>query len=113
MRTTNVVLQDFLTAVAIGVTFLTAVPDLAPINAGALRVGAIVSNAVNQAPVLAKALFPVGTADSQQYQLAELSEMLLNQTISLSDQIQNGLASAQSDLNAFLHWPAKDILLET
>ena len=83
VHTTNVALQNFLSAVAIGLSFVISIPNFAKFDMGAFRAASVLNNAIQQYPPLGKALFPMGIEDSKQYQVADLNAMLLNQTISL------------------------------
>lgn len=102
VQTTNIALQDSLSALAIGLSFSISIPDLKTVNEGAFRAGAIFNNAITQYPSVRKALFHSKTEDSKQYQIADLNDMLLKQTITLTDQIQAGLSIAESELDTFL-----------
>ncbi|KAL8783487.1 MAG: hypothetical protein Q9213_004583 [Squamulea squamosa] len=94
--------QTFFSILTIGLAVVLRIPDLSKIDEGAFRIATIVTSAVEQYPTLGKVLFPAGgTLESQQYQVAELSTMLLNQEIDLSNTIEAGLSLVMADPFAF------------
>ena len=92
LRITNMAIQTFLSILSVGLSMVITIPDFSKIDDGAYRVASIVNEAIRQYPSVGRVLFPVGgTLESQQYQLAELSSMLRNQKINISDTLEAGL----------------------
>ncbi|KAL8899317.1 MAG: hypothetical protein Q9207_006265 [Kuettlingeria erythrocarpa] len=95
-------IQTFLSILSIGLSMVITIPDFAKIDQGARQLSSIVNEAIRQYPAVGRVLFPAGgTLESQLYQVAELSSMLRNQEISISDTLEAGLTLVMSDPLAF------------
>ena len=94
-KTTNVGLNDLLTVLAAGLPFL------APLGEAGSLVSAVIT-AVQQAPGVAKYLFPTGTLDSQFAQFASISNSMGVVTQYLQNNVSQALAAIQQDPTTFL-----------
>lgn len=85
-KTTNVALNDLLTVLAAGLPFLSLLSE-----AGALITAVI--TAAQQAPGVARYLFPTGTLDSQVAQIASISNSMGVVTQYLQNNVTQALAA--------------------
>lgn len=85
------VLTDILTALTAGLALLGAPEISTAIQATTKTVGSIVSVALQQAPGVAKAIWPAGTASSQTIQIGNLDQALANLNDQISGMINAGL----------------------
>ena len=92
-KQSNGVLNDILTALSVGLTFIA--PDVGPL-AKALITGA------QQAPGVVKYLFPVGTLNTQVTQFAQIAESMGTVTTYFQNNITQALAAVQGDPVSFL-----------
>ena len=92
-KKTNGLLNDLLTALSVGISFLA--PDAGPL------VGAIVTG-LHQAPGVAKLLFPVGTLDTQVAQFDQIANSMGTVTTYLQHNVTQALAAIQQDAQTFL-----------
>lgn len=92
-KSTNVLLNDILTALSVGLSFVS-------VDAGPL-VGAIVTG-IQQAPGVGNFLFPVGTLDTQVAQFDEIANSLGTVTSYFQENITSALAAIQNDSETFL-----------
>ena len=92
-KKTNGLLNDLLTALSVGLSFVA--PDAGPL------VGALV-NGLQQAPGVAKYLFPVGTLDTQVAQFDQIANSMGTITSYLQDNVTSALAAIQQDASTFL-----------
>lgn len=90
---TNGGLNDILTALSIGLSFLA--PSVGPL------IGTVL-NGVQQAIAVGKYLFPLGTLDSQFAQFGEISNAMETVTTYLQDNVTSALAAIQNDPTTFL-----------
>ncbi|KAI9720214.1 MAG: hypothetical protein M1812_003032 [Candelaria pacifica] len=94
-------LSTFLSALSAGVAFLAFPAErLGPLAAQGLTA------ALQQSPGAAKALLPVGTAASQNLQVADIEASLGNLTQTYQNNIAEGLAAVLNDVNYFLNFAA-------
>ncbi|KAI9706724.1 MAG: hypothetical protein M1836_003735 [Candelina mexicana] len=101
-KKTNLIKNDILLAIGIGVAFL-FLPELAPfVSDAGKRVGRLLLAGIQQSPTVLKAIWPIGTEDSQIYQIADLSESLFKLMPELEGRISEGLHLVQSDVEIFL-----------
>ena len=104
-KKTNAALNDILTALVAGLAF-TGLEGAAAGVAGALTVSELAGQALliglQQAPGVAKALWPAGTAESQSIQIGNLDSELGTLSNQLSDIINNGLGMIMSDMPSFV-----------
>ena len=103
---TNMLLSDISNALTAGLAVL-GFPEVSAANKGAVSVSTtlvanIVSKGIQQAPSVAKAIWPVGTASSQNYQIGELDAGLEGVNSDLSDRINAGLQEIMIDDPSFL-----------
>lgn len=92
-KSTNVFLNDILTALSIGLSFVS-------VDAGPL-VGALITG-IQQAPGVGNYLFPVGTLDTQVAQFDEIANSLGTVTSYFQENITTALAAIQNDTQTFL-----------
>ena len=92
-KQTNGVLNDLLTALSVGLSFLA--PDAGPL------VKAVVTG-LQQAPSVAKYLFPVGTLDTQVAQFDQIANSMGTVTTYLQHNVTQALAAVQNDTATFL-----------
>ena len=92
-KKSNGLLNDILTALAVGLTFVA--PEVDPLVAGVI-------NAAQQAPVVAKYLFPVGTLDTQVAQFDQIANSMGTVTTYLQSNVSSALAAIQNDPTTFL-----------
>ena len=98
---TNMALNDVLTALTAGLAIIAA-PEIGPELEGAASVAASAfSSAIQQAPGVAKAIWPSGTANSETVQIGDLQSKLGSVDSDLSDRLQSGLQMLMSDVGAF------------
>ena len=88
----NVILNDILTALSVGLAFIPG-PEAA--IGKALVIGA------QQAPGVAKFLYPIGTADSQLLQMQDVAAKLGDGVKTLQDSVGKALPPMVNDVNAF------------
>ena len=96
----NVLTNDVLSALTVGLPFLGLVGDI-PTAIGKTA-GEFVLTALQQAPAVAKAIWPAGTDDSQSIQISELNTHLGTLSTQLSNNLNAGLAVVESNLDSFL-----------
>ena len=92
-QTTNGALNDILTALSIGLSFLA--PDVGPL------IGTVL-NGAQQAIAVGKYLFPLGTLDSQFAQFDQISNAMGTVTAYLQDNVTSALSAIQNDPTTFL-----------
>ena len=97
IQKTNLLLNDLLSALISGLSFIAA-PELSGFIGTAAD--ALVKG-LQTAPSVAKALWPAGTADSQPEQLANLDSFLSKVDQSFTTQITQGLYTIMSDVPSF------------
>lgn len=97
IQKTNVLLNDLLSALTAGLSFIAApeLSGLAGMASTALLKG------LQEAPSVAKAMWPTGTADSQSEQLADLDNYLSQVDQNFTTQITQGLYTIMSDVPSF------------
>ena len=95
---TNLFLSDLLTALTAGLSFIAA-PELSGLAGTAAQ--ALVTG-LQDAPSVAKAIWPSGTADSQSEQLADLDSYLSQIDQNFTTQITQGLYTIMSDVSSFI-----------
>lgn len=100
LKKTNV-LNDVLTVLSIGLAFI-AMPELEGVEAATKAIGSLVVTAIAQAPAIGKTLWPIGTVDSELYQIGELQNLLANIDSQLLDVLQRGLIAVESNITQFL-----------
>ena len=96
----NVLTNDVLSALTVGLPFLGLVGDI-PTTIGKTA-GQFVLTALQQAPAVAKAIWPAGTTDSQVIQISQLSTHLGTLSTQVSNNLNAGLTVVESDLDSFL-----------
>lgn len=102
VQATNIAIQTFLSILSIGLSMAITIPYFPKIDDSAFRIASIVNEAIRQYPTKGRVLFPAGgTLESQQYQVAQLSSILRDQEISISDTLKAGLTLVISDRLAF------------
>ncbi|KAL8687666.1 MAG: hypothetical protein Q9218_006227 [Villophora microphyllina] len=105
VKQSNVVLNDVLGALAAGLVFL-AIPDAAALGGAAAVLAPIFLKAIQQAPGVAKIIWPIGTVERSVIAIGELQNQLQNVVASLGPRIAEALATVmgkdQGDLSAFL-----------
>ena len=92
-KKTNVLLNDILTALSVGLSFVS-------VDAGPL-IGALI-NGIQQAPGVGKYLFPVGTLNTQIAQFDEIANSMGTVTSYFQENITTALAAIQNDTVTFL-----------
>ena len=92
-KPTNGGLNDILTALSIGLSFLA--PSVGPL------IGTVL-NGAQQAIAVGKYLFPLGTLDSQFAQFSDISESMETVTSYLQHNVSSALAAIQQDATSFL-----------
>ncbi|KAK3172376.1 hypothetical protein OEA41_005697 [Lepraria neglecta] len=100
----NLLLQDLLVAFVAGLAFA-GLPEAAMLAAGVSAATMAASKALvtelQQAPNVAKAIWPSGTSESQTFQINQLDTALANVSSMLSDNINAGLAELMTNQSAF------------
>ena len=101
---TNMILSDILTALTAGLALL-GLPEVTAViksvAAEAATVGNILSTSLQQAPGVAKAIWPAGTANSQTYQIGQLGQELGQLETQVRDMLTSGLAMIMTDVPTF------------
>lgn len=97
IKKNNVVLNDILTALSVGLAFLPG-PEAA--------IGKALVTGAQQAPGVAKYLYPIGTADSQLLQMQQVAANLGSSVKNLQDSIGKALPPMVNDVNAFAAFTA-------
>ena len=92
-KSTNVFLDDILTALSVGLSFVA-------VDAGPL-IGALI-NGIQQAPGVGKFLFPVGTLNTQVAQFDAIANSMGTVTSYFQKNITTALAAIQNDTETFL-----------
>lgn len=92
-KSTNGALNDILTALSVGLSFLT--PAVGPL------IGTVL-NGAQQAIAVGKYLFPAGTLDSQFAQFGEISDAMGTVTSYLQHNVTSALSAIQNDPTTFL-----------
>ena len=92
-QTTNGALNDILTALSVGLSFLA--PNVGPL------IGTVL-NGAQQAIAVGKYLFPLGTLDSQFAQFNQISNAMGTVTTYLQDNVTSALSAIQMDPTTFL-----------
>lgn len=95
VQTVNAGLDDILTALTVGLAFI---PEFEA--AGALIKGIII--AAQQAPGVAKYIFPTGTSDSETFDFKQISASLGTLVTQFKTNYAAGLAEAENDVTSFL-----------
>ncbi|CAD6574253.1 MAG: hypothetical protein ASARMPREDX12_006479 [Alectoria sarmentosa] len=97
IQKTNVLLNDLLDALTAGLSFIGA-PELSGLAGTAATA---LFEGLKEAPSVAKAIWPSGTADSQSEQLASLDDFLSQIDQNFTTQITQGLYTIMSDVPSF------------
>ncbi len=97
IQKTNLLLSDLLSALTAGLSFIAA-PELSGLAGTAAK--ALVTG-LKMAPSVAKAIWPSGTSDSQNEQLADLDSYLSQIDQNFTAQITQGLYIIMSDVPSF------------
>lgn len=103
---TNMVLSDVLTALTVGLALL-GLPEVtgaiqgAQIAAEAKTAANVLNTAIQNAPGVAKAIWPAGTADSQTFQIGQLGANLQSIDTGISNTLESGLEMIMSDVPSF------------
>ena len=101
-QSTNFVLSDILTALSAALAFIGA-PEVAPeIQATVGTASKALLNGIQQAPGVAKAIWPSGTTDSQAVQLGHLDSDLEQIYQNFTQAINDTLFLLMSDVPSFL-----------
>ncbi|KAL6718591.1 hypothetical protein ACLMJK_004683 [Lecanora helva] len=103
-RKTHLKLAHILTAVSGGLVLL-GLPEVfagLSIILASTTVAALVNSALQQAPLVAKVMWPIGTESTRLVQIGELDTKLLSLTEDLAEILNKGLRTVMSDLNSFL-----------
>ena len=105
-KKSNMVLADILTALTAGLALL-GLPEVsaaikATVTPAVTAIANIVNVGIQQAPGVAKAIWPAGTASSQNFQIGDLQSALGKLDSDLSDRINSGLQVIMSDVPSFL-----------
>ncbi len=95
VQTVNAALNDIMTALTVGLAFI---PEFEA--AGALIKGIII--AAQQAPGVAKFIFPTGTSDSETFDFKQISQSLGTLVTQFKTNYASGLAAAENDITSFL-----------
>lgn len=94
-------LSDVLTALTAGLAIIAA-PEIGPeLDEATSAAASIFSAAIQQAPGVAKAIWPAGTVDSEMVQIGDLQSKLGTVKGDLSASLQSGLTMLMSDVGAF------------
>lgn len=103
---TNFVLRDLLFALTVGLAYI-AGPESAGLF-GILAATATSANAIlkgaNQAPTVARGIWPAGTESSQDVQIANVENELNNATSETSAMLNAGLQLLMSDMTSFVNF---------
>ncbi len=105
-KKSNFLLSDILSALTAGLALL-GVPEVsaaieATVSTTVTAVAHIVSVGIQQAPGVAKAIWPAGTASSQNIQIEDLDAELGKLDSDLSNRINSGLQEIMTDVPSFL-----------
>ncbi|KAL9593416.1 MAG: hypothetical protein Q9179_005894 [Wetmoreana sp. 5 TL-2023] len=104
-KQSNVMLNDILGALAAGLAFL-AIPEAAALGGAAAVIAPIFLKAIQQAPGVAKIIWPMGTIQRDVIEVGELQSQLETVVAALEPRIAKALATVmgenQTDLSAFL-----------
>ena len=98
----NMVRSDILTALTAGLALL-GLPEVSAkikgaVSASAALVANVVSSSIQQAPGVAKAVWPAGTDESKSVQTGDLSSALSSLNSELFDRINAGLLEVMDDV---------------
>ena len=106
-KTTNFILGDILTALTAGLAFLAA-PEISAVAFGIEEATVTAANALvialQQAPGVAKAIWPTGTTSSQMVQIGDLAGKLASTDSEVSDMINEGLELLMTDVPSFINF---------
>jgi len=105
-KKSNFLLSDILSALTAGLALL-GVPEVsaaieATVSTTVTAVAHIVSVGIQQAPGVAKAIWPAGTVSSQNIQIGDLDAELGKLDSDLSNRINSGLQEFMTDVPSFL-----------
>ncbi|KAL8923176.1 MAG: hypothetical protein Q9208_004739 [Pyrenodesmia sp. 3 TL-2023] len=104
-KKSGVLLHDILSALTAGLAFL-VIPEAAALAGAAALIAPIFLKAIQQAPGLAKIIWPLGTVEREIIEIGALGSQSSKVTAALSDRISRALASVmgrnETDLSAFL-----------
>ncbi|KAL9018218.1 MAG: hypothetical protein Q9185_004491 [Variospora sp. 1 TL-2023] len=104
-KNSGVLLHDILSALTAGLAFL-AMPEGAALTSAAATTAPIFLKAIQQAPRVAKIIWPSGTVEREIIEIGALGSQLAKVTAALSDRISQALASVmgrgEPDLSTFL-----------
>lgn len=103
IRKTNVALNDIVLATTFGLAFVGG-PFGSVTDSSTQAIGGFLITLVQQAPTVAKALWPVGTADSQLYQISELESLNANIAQRLDESLSRGLREVLGNLDTFINF---------
>jgi len=103
IRKTNVALNDVVLATTFGLAFVGG-PFGSVTDSSTQAIGGFLITLVQQAPTVAKALWPVGTADSQLYQISELESLNANIAQRLDESLSRGLREVLGNLDTFINF---------
>ena len=102
IQKTNLILDDLLLALTAGLAFIGA-PEVGEGISAAVESGAkLLLNGLQQAPLVAKAVWPEGTLDSQSVQLGQLDTDLSELYINTTTAVEAGLFAIMNDLPSFV-----------
>ena len=105
----NFILNDVLAALSAGLAIICLPEVSAPllgIDAGAQVVGRVLVNSLEQAPGIARTIWPSGTTDSKLIQIGDLESELAAATGQMTDNFNAALQMLMSDVpssSALLH----------
>ena len=104
-KKSNVLLNDLLGALAAGLAFL-AIPQVAAVGGAAAAIAPIFLKAIQQAPGVAKIIWPFGSVERETIEITELYQQLGTVVGALGPRISDALAAVQgvnqTDISAFL-----------
>ncbi|KAL9040258.1 MAG: hypothetical protein Q9180_002024 [Flavoplaca navasiana] len=104
-KKSGMLLHDILSALTAGLAFL-AIPEAAVLAGAAASIAPIFLKAIQQAPGVAKIIWPLGSVEREIIEIGALGSQLVKVTAALSDRISQALASVmgrnEPDLSAFL-----------
>jgi hypothetical protein len=92
VKTTNVALNNILAAFSVGLSFIPGPESV---------IGSAILTGAQQIPDVAAALYPVGTVDSEQQQISQISVNLATTAKTLQGNIASALPAIMNDTNAF------------
>lgn len=102
VQQTNFVLSDILTALSVGLAFVGA-PEVAPaLEATVGTASKVLLTGIQQAPGVAKTIWPSGTTDSQSVQLGHLDSDLEQVYQNFTQAIEDTLFLLMSDVHSFI-----------